>query len=55
MNKKYADDGIVEVKATFGKVHDYLGMKLDFTDKGVLKVDMKDYIDGMIKEISEYL
>ena len=53
LNKKYADDGIAEVKATFGKVHDYLGMTLDFTTDGVMKVDMRDYIDGMIREFSE--
>jgi hypothetical protein len=53
LNKKYADDGIAEVKATFGKVHDYLGMTLDFTEDGILKVDMKDYIDGMIEEFTE--
>jgi len=53
LNKKYADDGIAEVKATFGKVHDYLGMTLDFTEGGVLKVDMKDYVNAMIEEFSE--
>lgn len=40
LNEKYANDGIAEVKATFGKVHDYLGMTLDYNEPGVLKIDM---------------
>lgn len=27
-----------------GKIHDYLGMILDFSDKGKVKVQMYDYI-----------
>jgi hypothetical protein len=33
-----------------GKVHDYLGMILDFTDNGAMKVDMVYYIKGTFEE-----
>jgi hypothetical protein len=32
---------------TRGKVHDYLGMRLDFSIKGKVKVIMKDYIQDI--------
>jgi len=32
-----------------GKVHEYLGMKLDFSVKGKLKVDMHDYVKEMLE------
>ena len=32
------------VQATRGKVHKYLGMNIDFSDSGKLKIDMVDYI-----------
>jgi hypothetical protein len=50
MNHKYGSLG--EVKATFGKVHKYLGMTLDFSEKGKLKVDMRDYVKDMIDNFS---
>ena len=31
-------------KVTRGKIHDYLGMTLDYSDTGKLKVDMRDYL-----------
>jgi hypothetical protein len=34
-----------------GKVHDYLGMTLDFTEKGVAKVSMQPYIENILKEM----
>jgi len=53
LNQQYADDGIAEVKATFGKRHDYLGMTLDYTEPGTLIVDMRDYVHTMLEEYSE--
>jgi hypothetical protein len=47
LNKKYGQH--VEVKATRGNQHDYLGMKFTFKEKK-LEVDMIDYIDSMIEE-----
>jgi hypothetical protein len=51
----YCDKDIAPVKATRGKIHDYLAMKLDFTKKGKLKLDMVDYVDNMVKEFPDEL
>jgi len=48
LNKMYGAFG--EVKATRGKVHDYLGMTFDFSTKGKVIVDMSEYIGNMIDE-----
>ena len=48
MNKMYGS--IKEMKGVRGKVHDYLGMILDFSEEGVMKVDMRDYVQKMLKE-----
>ena len=36
-----------------GKVHDYLGMTLDFSEPGKVKVSMLDYIEHMLEELLE--
>jgi hypothetical protein len=51
----YASDGIGEVKATRGQKHDYLGMTLDYTLPGTLKVDMTQYVKAIIEEFPENL
>ena len=33
-----------------GKVHDYLGMNFDFSEKGKVKIDMIDYVKAMLDE-----
>jgi hypothetical protein len=38
------------MKVARGKVHTYLGMKLDFTIAGVVIVSMINYIQDVIKE-----
>ena len=38
------------VKCTRGLIHDYLGMTLDFSEHGIVKVDMVDYIEGMLED-----
>ena len=43
-------DGSGEMKVARGKVHTYLGMKLDFTTTGVVSVSMINYIQDVIKE-----
>ena len=48
LNKKCGDYG--EVKATRGKKHDYLGMVFDFSEPGKVKIDMSDYVHGMIDD-----
>ena len=34
-----------------GLTHDYLGMTIDYSDKGKVKIDMKDYIENILKEM----
>ena len=46
----YGDNDIGHVTTVRGKKHDYLAMNLDYSEKGILKVDMKYYIDNMIEE-----
>ena len=48
--QKYGEDGIGKVSVSRGKRHDYLAMILDYTEKNKLKLDMKYYIEDMIKE-----
>ena len=48
LNKMYG--AIKETNGVRGKVHDYLGMTLDFRQEGVMKVDMTDYVEKMLKE-----
>ena len=40
---------------TSGKIHDYLGMKIDFSTPGKVKFTMDPYIDTLIQEIPEDL
>jgi hypothetical protein len=44
---------IGKVKCTRGKVHDYLGMKLDFTVPGQVTVDMIDYVKSMVENFPQ--
>jgi hypothetical protein len=47
---------IGEVKVTRGKIHEYLGMKLDYSIKGAVQIDMRDYVSYMLDEFpDEYL
>ena len=47
-------DGSVKMKLCRVKVHDYLGMNLDYTIKGEVKITMIPYIKEMIKDFREY-
>ena len=38
------------MKVTRVKIHDYLGMIIDFTQEGALKIDMKYYTKGVVEE-----
>ena len=38
---------------TRGKIHDYLGMRFDFSEPGKVKVDMIDYVKEMLDDFSE--
>ena len=46
---KYEDKNIGEMKASRGKVHDYLGMVLDYSIAGEVKVSMVAYIKSMLE------
>ena len=48
LNHKYGDYG--KVKAVRGKKHDFLGMILDFSEKGKVKIDMTSYVSQMVDE-----
>jgi hypothetical protein len=45
VKKQYGSIG--EVKVTHGKIHEHLGMKLDFSRKGQVMIDMRDYVETM--------
>ena len=46
-------DGSGEIIVARGKVHKYLGMKLDFTTDGVVIVTMIEYVNNVIKVCDE--
>jgi hypothetical protein len=47
LKEEYGKVGELTVRR--GNIHDYLGMKLDFSDAGSFVVDMEDYLDGMLE------
>ena len=51
--KIYGSDRTGHVTVTRGKKHDYLGMMLDYSQIGALKINMKHYIDSMFDEFPE--
>jgi hypothetical protein len=40
---------------TRGRIHEYLGMTLDYTEPGKVKVSMIDYVDAMLAQLPEDL
>jgi Reverse transcriptase (RNA-dependent DNA polymerase) len=49
----YGELNTAPVKATRGKVHEYLAMRLDFTKKGKVMINMTAYVKSMIKDFPE--
>ena len=49
LDKTYSDKN-GKVTVTRGTKHVYLGMILDYSTPGVLKVDMRDYVSNMLQE-----
>jgi hypothetical protein len=41
------------VTFTRGKTHDYLGMVLDYTEKGAVKIDMREYLLKIIEDMPD--
>ena len=46
----YDDEEIGKIKVNKGLRHDFVGMTLDYSKKGKLIVDMKDYVEKMIED-----
>ena len=46
----YEDEEITKIKPSRGKVHDYLGITLDYSIPGKVKLHMKDYIKNIFEE-----
>ena len=44
------DDGLGAIKLKRGKIHEYLGMQLDFSVVGQVKITMFDYIQEMLED-----
>ena len=42
------------MKVSHGKVHDYLGMKLDFTKPGTVKVTMIAYVHEIVAKFAKF-
>jgi len=55
LKRKYAADEVGKVKAVRGPRHDYLGINLDFSSEGKLRIDMINYIERMCDEFPEKL
>jgi hypothetical protein len=55
LERVYGDPKVNVVKVTRGKWHDYLGMMLDYSTPGQVKIDMSDYIKAMVDEFPEEL
>jgi len=51
VRKTYGTIG--KVKEKRGKIHEYLGMKLDYTHKGKVIIDMIEYVESMVKSFPE--
>ena len=49
INEKYGKEAPITV--TRGKVHEYLGMTIDYREDGVVKVTMIDYINKMLEDL----
>jgi hypothetical protein len=50
LNKRYGKEAPL-VLVTRGKVHDYLGITIDFSEDGKVKIIMEDYIKDMLEEL----
>ena len=53
IKKNYEEEGIGKAKTTRGKHHTYLGMNLDFSTAGKVKINMTDYVKNMLEEFPE--
>ena len=49
---KYEEEGVGKVKESRGKIHDYLGMDLDFSEQGEVRIRMERYVEEMLGNFS---
>ena len=49
MNRNYDKHGAV--KNNIVKLNEYLGLKLDFTEKGKVKIKIDNYVERIINEL----
>ena len=52
INQEFGKEAPITVKR--GKVHDYLGMTLDYSKKGKVMVKMLDYVENMLRDIPRH-
>jgi hypothetical protein len=65
VDSKVVDDFIKQMDAEFGKetpmnqsrgkVHDYLGMLLDYSEDGCVKIDMTEYVNMILHELPAHM
>jgi hypothetical protein len=65
VDKKVVDDFIKQMNGEFGKetpmnqsrgkVHDYLGMSLDYSEDGCVKIDMSEYVNMILHELPAHM
>ena len=48
------DDGSGAMKLKRGKIHEYLGMQLDFSVAGQVKITTLDYIQEMLEDFHKF-
>jgi hypothetical protein len=51
LQENYGEHG--EVAIHQGKIHDYLGMEIDFSEKGKVKIGMTEYVESMLEVFPE--
>ena len=47
------EDGSGNMKISRGKIHKYLGMTLDFSESGEVKITMIPYIEEMVTDFAK--
>ena len=52
--KRLFDDSSGDMKIKRGKIHEYLGMQLDFAVTGKVKITMFDYIQEMLEDFHKF-
>ena len=53
LENMYGDTKIGAVKSKRGKIHNYLGMVLDYSHPGKVRIDMRDYVVKMVTDFPE--